>query len=68
MPRKIRALIKDLKKAGWVLDHLSGSHRVFKHPRLSSHVSLSGHDGDDAQHYQEKTMKAAVNDAQRQNQ
>jgi len=66
MPRKIRALIKDLEKAGWVLHHFTGSHRIFKHPKLSGHVSLSGKKGDDAQCYQEKLVKEAVDDARRQ--
>ena len=48
MPRKIRELVRDLKKSGWYLDRQKGSHRVFKHPRLAEHVSLSGADGDDA--------------------
>ena len=26
------ALITDLKRAGWVLDRVRGSHHVFKHP------------------------------------
>jgi predicted RNA binding protein YcfA (HicA-like mRNA interferase family) len=68
MPRKIRALIKDLEKAGWVLDHFTGSHRVFKHPDFSDHVSLSGKKGDDAHHYQERLVKEAVNRARRKSQ
>jgi predicted RNA binding protein YcfA (HicA-like mRNA interferase family) len=66
MPRKIRELIKDLEKAGWRLDHFTGSHRVFKHPNVSRHVSLSGKKGDDAHHYQEKLVKEAVDHAHRQ--
>ena len=41
MPRKIRELVRDLKKSGWYLDRQKGSHRVFKHPKLAEHVSLS---------------------------
>ena len=48
MPRKVRELVRDLKKAGWYLDRQKVSHRVFKHPKLGEHVSLSGADGDDA--------------------
>ena len=25
-------IIRELRKAGWVLDRVRGSHRVFKHP------------------------------------
>ena len=68
MPRKIRALIKDLENAGWVLDHFTGSHRVFKHPDFSDHVSLSGKKGNGAHHCQEGLVKAAVNRARRKSQ
>ena len=42
MPRKLRELIKDLEQAGWVRDHFTGRHRVFKHPNVSRHASLAG--------------------------
>jgi predicted RNA binding protein YcfA (HicA-like mRNA interferase family) len=29
---KSAALIRDLVRAGWVLDRVRGSHHVFKHP------------------------------------
>jgi hypothetical protein len=37
--------VRDLKKSGWFLDRQKGSPRVFKHPKLGEHVSLSGADG-----------------------
>ena len=33
-------LIRDLKKAGWVLDRVVGSHNIFKHPTLPGHISV----------------------------
>jgi len=60
MPRKIRQLIKDLKKAGWEIDHISGSHRIFKHQKVGGHVSLAGKDGDDARPYEEKNVREAI--------
>jgi hypothetical protein len=36
------------------------SHRVFKHPKLAEHVSLSGADGDDAKNYEEKNVVRAI--------
>jgi predicted RNA binding protein YcfA (HicA-like mRNA interferase family) len=57
MPRKIRALIKELEKAGWMLDHFTGNHRIFKHPKVAGHVSLFGKKGADAQRYQERLVK-----------
>jgi predicted RNA binding protein YcfA (HicA-like mRNA interferase family) len=68
MPRNIRALIKELEKAGWVLDHYTGRHRIFKHPNVAGHVSLFGKKGDDAQHYQEKLAKDAVDHGRRKSQ
>ena len=53
MPRKIRQLVKDLKRAGFVDRGGKGSHRNFVHPN-GPHVTLSGREGDDAKHYQEK--------------
>jgi predicted RNA binding protein YcfA (HicA-like mRNA interferase family) len=61
MPRKIRHLISDLEKAGFTLAAGGkGSHRKFRHPRFSGAVILSGREGDDAHHYQEKQVRNAV--------
>jgi predicted RNA binding protein YcfA (HicA-like mRNA interferase family) len=61
MPRKIRQLVSDLTKAGFVLvSGGKGSHRKFRHPRISGSVILSGGDGDDARHYQEKQVRNAI--------
>ena len=65
MPRKIRELVRDLKKSGWYLDRQKGSHRVFKHPKLAEHVSLSGADGDDAKNYEEKNVGRAIENARK---
>ena len=55
MPRKIRELIRDLERAGFVLRGGKGSHRRFKHP-AGVIVVLSGGLGDDAARYQEKEI------------
>jgi predicted RNA binding protein YcfA (HicA-like mRNA interferase family) len=60
MPRKIRQLIRDLKKAGWEIDHISGSHRIFKHQKVGGRVSLAGKDGDDAKPYEGKNVREAI--------
>ena len=65
MPRKVRELVRDLKKAGWYLDRQKGSHRVFKHPKLGEHVSLSGADGDNAKNYEEKNVATAIQNARK---
>jgi predicted RNA binding protein YcfA (HicA-like mRNA interferase family) len=66
MPRKIRQLIADLETAGFQqVPGGKGSHRKFRHPRLSGAVILSGREGDDARHYQEKQVRNAVKEATR---
>ena len=60
MPRKIRQLIADLEKAGFVNRGGKGSHRNFVLPRTGEIVTLSGKPGGDAQAYQEKQVKRAI--------
>lgn len=59
MPRKIRELIADLKRAGFVDRGGKGSHRNFEHPK-GVRITLSGSQGDDARPYQEKALAAAI--------
>ena len=61
MPRKVRQLIADLETAGFaVAPGGKGSHRKFRHPSFAGSVILSGKDGEDAQHYQEKQVRNAI--------
>ena len=49
MPRKIRQLKADMRKAGAIQVSQEGSHTKWEHPLVpASIVILSGHDGDDA--------------------
>ena len=59
MPRKIRELMKELEKVGFVNRGGRGSHRnyIFKD---SVRVTISGKSGDDAKKYQEKAVKKAT--------
>ena len=65
MPRKIRQLIADLQGAGFqiVKGAGKGSHRKFSHPKARS-VILSGADGEDAHHYQERDVRRAIKESQ----
>jgi predicted RNA binding protein YcfA (HicA-like mRNA interferase family) len=66
MPRKIRQLVSDLTAAGFVcVPGRKGSHRKFRHPQIPGAVILSGGDGDDARHYQEKQVRNAIREAAR---
>ena len=65
MPRKIRELKADLRRAGFVLlpKQGKGSHTKWKHPALPDPILLAGHDGDDVRRYQERTVAAAIRNA-----
>ncbi|MCC6362710.1 MAG: type II toxin-antitoxin system HicA family toxin [Bryobacterales bacterium] len=63
MPRKIRELIAELEKHGFVNRGGKGSHRNFTHPRVARPVTISGDAGDDAKKYQERAVKAAIAEA-----
>jgi predicted RNA binding protein YcfA (HicA-like mRNA interferase family) len=63
MPRKIRELIRDLKKAGFVNRGSKGSHRNSVHPKVARSVVLSGREGDDAKAYQERDVKLAIEES-----
>ena len=66
MPRKVRELVVDLERAGWVLaPGGKDSHRKFAHVRSTRKVVLSGASGADAHHYQEKLVKAAIREVQK---
>ncbi len=63
MTRKIRELIRDLEKAGFISRGGKGSHRNFMH--LSGIVlTLSGHPGDDVKPYQEKLFRLKIMETQ----
>jgi predicted RNA binding protein YcfA (HicA-like mRNA interferase family) len=59
MPRKVRQLMADLEKAGFVNRGGKGSHRNFIHPN-GWRVLISGGPGEDAKHYQERDVRRAL--------
>jgi predicted RNA binding protein YcfA (HicA-like mRNA interferase family) len=65
MPRKIRELIRDLERAGFVNRGGRGDHRNFVHPRVSKPVTISGNTGDDARDYQEKAVQRAIEESKK---
>ena len=64
MPKKIRELIKDLEKAGYIDRGGKGSHRNFIHPKGSA-ITISGKLGSDAKRYQEKLVKLRVEEVKK---
>ena len=65
MPLKIRELISDLEKAGFVDRGGKGSHRNFVHPKVARPVTISGNPGDDAKRYQVRAVQLAVEEAKK---
>jgi predicted RNA binding protein YcfA (HicA-like mRNA interferase family) len=57
MPRKVRQLKADLRKAGCVWRPGKGSHTVWGHPLVPDTITLAGKDGDDARDYQERDVR-----------
>jgi hypothetical protein len=61
VPRKLRELRADLRRAGFVQDHQTGSHQVWKHALLPGvSANLAGRDGADAKLYQEREVAEAL--------
>jgi predicted RNA binding protein YcfA (HicA-like mRNA interferase family) len=59
MPPKIRELIKRLESAGFINRGGKGSHRNYKHPK-GINLTISGKLSGDANPYQEKDVKKAL--------
>jgi predicted RNA binding protein YcfA (HicA-like mRNA interferase family) len=65
VPRKLRELSADLKRAGFVREPARGSHRKFRHPKGVTAV-LSGHsEGTDALAYQERHVRQVIEESQK---
>ena len=64
MPRKIRELIRDLERAGFINRGGKGSHRNFSHPKVKRTVVIPGKEGDDAKDYQERAVKRAIKESE----
>jgi len=68
MPRKLRELHAELRRAGFVPEPGQGSHVGWRHPLIPDKLTLSGHAGDDAKPYQETQLRvilAKARDAER---
>jgi predicted RNA binding protein YcfA (HicA-like mRNA interferase family) len=64
MPRKVRQLIADLEKAGFVNRGGKGSHRNYIHPS-GARVTISGQSGQDVLHYQERQVRRQIEESQK---
>jgi predicted RNA binding protein YcfA (HicA-like mRNA interferase family) len=59
VPRKVRELVGDLVRAGFLDRGGKGSHRNFSHPS-GVRITLSGRAGDDAKRYQEEEVAQGI--------
>jgi predicted RNA binding protein YcfA (HicA-like mRNA interferase family) len=64
LPPKIRELVAELTKAGFVERGGKGSHRNYVHARVREPVTISGRLGDDAKHYQIRAVSLAIKESQ----
>lgn len=65
MPPKIRELIAELERSGFVNRGGKGSHRNYIHPNISRPVTISGSPGDDAKRYQIRTVQSAIEESKK---
>jgi predicted RNA binding protein YcfA (HicA-like mRNA interferase family) len=65
VPPKVRELITELERAGFVNRGGKGSHRNFVHPKVARPVSISGNSGDDAKHYQVRAVLLAIKESKK---
>jgi len=63
MPPKVRELVAELQKAGFVDRGGKGSHRNFVHPKVSKPITISGASGEDAKHYLVRAVRRAVEES-----
>ena len=59
MPRKLKQLIQELEKAGFINRGGKGNHRNLIHPKGGA-ITISGKLGDDAKQYQEKEVQLKI--------
>jgi predicted RNA binding protein YcfA (HicA-like mRNA interferase family) len=65
LPPKIRELIAELEKAGFLNRGGKGSHRNFLHPKVTKPVTISGTPGDDAKRYQVRAVEQAIEESKK---
>jgi len=65
LPPKVRELIQELESTGFKNRGGKGSHRNFVHPKVAQPIVISGKAGDDAQHYQIKAVKKAIEESRK---
>jgi predicted RNA binding protein YcfA (HicA-like mRNA interferase family) len=65
MPPKVRELVAQLGRAGFLNRGGKGSHRNFVHPKVTRPIAISGNPGDDAKHYQIRAVSIAIEESKK---
>jgi predicted RNA binding protein YcfA (HicA-like mRNA interferase family) len=65
VPPKVRELIAELERSGFVDRGGKGNHRNFVHPRVAKPVTISGSLNDDAKHYQIRTVRLVIEESKK---
>ncbi|MGA2027429.1 MAG: type II toxin-antitoxin system HicA family toxin [Syntrophobacteraceae bacterium] len=65
MPPKVKELIAELERAGFVSRGGRGSHKNFIHPKVLKPVTISGRPADDARKYQIRAVRIAIEESKK---
>jgi predicted RNA binding protein YcfA (HicA-like mRNA interferase family) len=65
MPKKIRELKQILRQAGFIELMGKGTHTNWMHPNYPGKLTISGQDGADAKSYQDRDVRKAIEEAQK---
>jgi predicted RNA binding protein YcfA (HicA-like mRNA interferase family) len=63
VPPKVRDLVSELERAGFVNRGGRGSHRNYVHPKVARPITISGALGDDAKRYQIRAVEQAIEES-----
>ena len=64
-PRKVRELVAELERAGFVNRGGKGGQRNVVHPLVKKPVTITGRLGDGARLYQERAVRLAIDESNR---
>jgi len=56
---KVKALLRELKRRGWRLDRVSGSHHVFVHPNGRRNIVVPIHGAEIPDHFAKGILRQA---------
>lgn len=63
MPLKVRDLVAELERAGFVNRGGKGSHRNYVHPKVGKPITIAGALGGDAKRYQIRAVQSAIEES-----